>query len=216
VILVSGGFDPLHVGHVEYIEKASSYGRVVVALNSDEWLVRKKGYVFQSWEERAKILASLKAVSQVVKVKDEDGTVCEAIKRLKPEYFGNGGDRGPTNTPESELCSKLGVKTLYGLGKKVQTSSGLVNKVRRFDKDWGHYEVVYDTPGLKVKTLTVLPGKQTSLQKHFNRDEYWFNRDDVKYIPRGEVHQLKNQGFENLTVLEVQVGRCTEDDIERL
>jgi D-beta-D-heptose 7-phosphate kinase/D-beta-D-heptose 1-phosphate adenosyltransferase len=129
-IAVSGGFDPLHVGHLELIRRASKYGDVVVILNSDEWLIRKKGYVFMPWEQRAELLMALKGVTQITWVDDSDDTVCEAIRRLMPDSFGNGGDRVDTNTPEHDLCEELGIKMIYGLGHKIQSSSALVDKIR--------------------------------------------------------------------------------------
>lgn len=127
IVLVSGGFDPLHVGHVRMIEAARSYGRVEVALNSDDWLARKKGYVFMPWVERAEILCALGAVSRVVPVDDSDGTVAAAILELWPQYFANGGDRGEPNPREAEACARRGCVMLFGVGGgKVQSSSELV------------------------------------------------------------------------------------------
>ena len=83
--MVSGGFDPLHIGHIQMIQEASQWGTVLVVLNSDAWLRRKKGYVFMPWNERAEILGNIKGVSLVTHVDDSDGTVCEAIKRMRPE-----------------------------------------------------------------------------------------------------------------------------------
>ena len=130
-IVVSGGFDPMHRGHVQMIREASHYGNVVVVLNSDEWLIRKKGYKFMSFEERAFILGNIKGVSVVTNVLDEDGTVCEALRRIKPNYFANGGDRHLTNTPEMEVCEELGIKMLWNIGGgKIQSSSDLVSKAK--------------------------------------------------------------------------------------
>jgi len=129
MILLSGGFDPLHLGHVRMIQAAKAYGRVVIALNSDNWLIRKKGYVFQRWEERAEILRAI--VDRVERVDDSDGTVTEAIWRLKPDYFGNGGDRTYGNPKEHEVCVRLGVREIFGLGgDKVQSSSSLVERLK--------------------------------------------------------------------------------------
>lgn len=132
-IAISGGFDPVHAGHIAYIEAASRFAKVLVFLNTDEWLARKKGFAFMTWEERAIILKSLKYVTQVVMAKDADGTVCQSIETSKRriEYFGNGGDRGRHNTPEADLCRKMGIKVIYGLGgEKRQSSSDLVKNVQ--------------------------------------------------------------------------------------
>jgi cytidyltransferase-like protein len=128
-IAISGGMDPLTIGHVEYIKRASLYGDVIVILNSDEWLMRKKGYIFMPWTERRLVLEAMKYVQLVVGVDDSDGTVCKALEMLRPQYFGKGGDRVANNTPESELCEKLGIKVIYGLGEKIQSSSSLVENV---------------------------------------------------------------------------------------
>lgn len=131
-ICVSGGMDPAHSGHCSMIIAAGAYGDVIVILNSDEWLMRKKGYVFMKWEERAKIMMSIKGVVDVVSVDDSDGTVCEALRRIKPTYFSNGGDRNNTNTPEQAVCEELGITMLWGVGGgKVQSSSWLIDAVRK-------------------------------------------------------------------------------------
>ncbi len=128
-IMVSGGFDPIHIGHVRMIIDAANYGNVIVVANSDDWLMRKKGYVFMSWEERAEIIRAIRGVVDVVTVDDRDGTVCEAIQRVKPDFFANGGDRKTNNTPEKEVCEALGIEMLWNIGGgKIQSSSELVKK----------------------------------------------------------------------------------------
>ena len=133
-IVVSGGFDPIHIGHVRMILEAAQYGKVIVIANSDEWLLRKKGFCFMPWEERAEIIRSIRGVSDVVRVDDTDNSVCEAIKRLHTEgrcdTFGNGGDRTNVNTPEKDLCQALGIEMAWNVGGgKIQSSSTLVNNV---------------------------------------------------------------------------------------
>tara|TARA_R100000388_G_C7242462_1_gene162518 strand:+ start:2735 stop:3202 length:468 start_codon:yes stop_codon:yes gene_type:complete len=126
-IVISGGMDPVHIGHVKMIKAAAELGRVIVVLNSDEWLVRKKGFAFMSFEERKYLLENIKGVSEVSDVDDSDGTVCEALQRLKPDMFGNGGDRTSDNTPEKEVCLDIGIRMVWNLGgKKIQSSSDLV------------------------------------------------------------------------------------------
>lgn len=130
IIAVSGGFDPLHVGHTRLITSAKAYGGVVVILNSDEWLERKKGFIFMPWEQRREIIDALHAVHLVVGVNDEDGTVCSALELIRPDYFGNGGDRTSDNTPEAQLCHELGIEMVYNLGGgKIQSSSELVKNI---------------------------------------------------------------------------------------
>jgi cytidyltransferase-like protein len=134
-VMVSGGFDPVHAGHIRMIRHAAKYGDVIVIANSDDWLFRKKGFVFMEYERRIEILNAIKGVVLVDSVDDTDGTVCEAIRRLKPTYFANGGDRGRTNTPEQAVCEEIGVKLLWAIGgdEKLQSSSELTKKGRDFD-----------------------------------------------------------------------------------
>jgi D-beta-D-heptose 7-phosphate kinase/D-beta-D-heptose 1-phosphate adenosyltransferase len=131
-IMVSGGFDPVHIGHIRMIMEASKYGDVIVVANSDDWLFRKKGFVFMEFEQRAEILAALKGVIKVSGVDDCDDTVCDAIRTHKPDYFANGGDRKKHNTPEQAVCKELGVKMLWGVGgdDKANSSSTLVERVK--------------------------------------------------------------------------------------
>jgi len=132
-VMVSGGFDPVHVGHIRMIRDAAKYGDVIVIANSDNWLHRKKGYVFMDFEKRSEILSSIKGVLVVDSVDDSDGTVCEAIRRHEPTYFANGGDRGKSNTPEQDVCEELGVALLWGIGGdyKADASSTLVDRFRK-------------------------------------------------------------------------------------
>jgi D-beta-D-heptose 7-phosphate kinase/D-beta-D-heptose 1-phosphate adenosyltransferase len=133
-VMVSGGFDPVHAGHIRMIRHAAQYGDVIVIANSDDWLYRKKGFVFMEYERRIEILNAIKGVVLVDSVDDSDGTVCEAIRRLKPTFFANGGDRGRSNTPEQAVCDELGVKLLWKIGgeEKLDSSSDLAKKVRDF------------------------------------------------------------------------------------
>jgi cytidyltransferase-like protein len=134
-VMVSGGFDPVHAGHIRMIRDAAQFGDVIIVANSDDWLYRKKGFVFMEWERRVEILNAIKGVILVDSVDDSDGTVCEAIRRLEPTFFANGGDRGKTNTPEQAVCEEIGVKLLWGVGgeEKVDSSSDLAQKVRDFE-----------------------------------------------------------------------------------
>ena len=119
LIILSGGFDPVHRGHIRMFHKAKSFvgdGLVIVILNSDEWLKRKKGKPFMDWNERRVIISSMKGVDCVCSVDDEDGSVCKGIEEIYDRYvedfdlyFGNGGDRKPGNVPEVELCNNLGI-----------------------------------------------------------------------------------------------------------
>jgi len=136
IVCISGGFDPIHVGHVRMIQDAAKLGHVIVIANSDEWLVRKKGYAFMPYEERQEILYAIKGIVDVVEAQDEDDTVCKSLRHLTPHIFANGGDRGDRNTPEMDLCKELGIQMVWGMGgnDKPQSSSWLVNAVRNFCK----------------------------------------------------------------------------------
>ena len=131
-VMVSGGFDPVHAGHIRMIRDAANFGDVIVIANSDDWLYRKKGFIFMEWEKRVEILNAIKGVVLVDSVDDTDGTVCEAIKRLKPTYFANGGDRGDSNTPEMDVCKRLDIQMIWGMGgnDKPQSSSWLIDAIR--------------------------------------------------------------------------------------
>ena len=131
-VMVSGGFDPVHAGHIRMIRAAAAYGDVIVIANSDDWLFRKKGFVFMEYARRVEILNAIKGVVLVDSVDDTDGTVCKAIKRIKPTYFANGGDRGRSNTPEQSVCEQIGVELLWGIGgeEKLQSSSSLAKAVK--------------------------------------------------------------------------------------
>jgi len=126
-VCVSGGFDPVHVGHLRMMQEAAKFGKVIAIVNSDDWLMRKKGYIFMPFEERCEIIEGFACVETTTHVNDVDNTVCEALERLAPDYFANGGDRKTDNTPEMDVCERLGIELLWGVGGgKVQSSSTLV------------------------------------------------------------------------------------------
>ena len=137
MIMVSGGFDPPHIGHVRMFREAANLGsQVIVGLNSDEWLTRKKGKPFMNWDERAEILESCKFVSQVLPMDDTDDTAKDIIVKVCKLYnnedfniyFANGGDRGKGNVPEMSVCKDFNVVMLWGVGGgKIQSSSWLIN-----------------------------------------------------------------------------------------
>ena len=135
-VMVSGGFDPVHAGHIRMILDAGKWGDVIVIANSDRWLFEKKGFVFMDFDQRAEILHAIKGVVLVDSVDDTDGTVCEAILRHKPTYFANGGDRGRNNTPEQTICEELGIEMLWSIGgdEKRDSSSELVARVLAPDR----------------------------------------------------------------------------------
>jgi|TARA_R110002012_G_scaffold81410_1_gene205955 cytidyltransferase-like protein len=136
--IVSGGFDPVHVGHIELFEKAKGMADdLLVIVNDDAFLERKKGKPFMPLTERLKVVESLKPVTMVVESSDEDDTVCNTLQWIRALYkskykhmmFCNGGDRtGKGETPEHITCEQIGIKPVYGLGEKIQSSSWLLKK----------------------------------------------------------------------------------------
>ena len=134
IIILSGGFDPVHKGHIRMFKSAKNLGDVVVGLNSDEWLIRKKNKLFMSFSERKEILESIKFVDEVVGFNDDDDTACDLIKNINNKYsekmeiyFGNGGDRTNQTTPEIEYCDKNSIGLIWDLGGgKIQSSSDLL------------------------------------------------------------------------------------------
>lgn len=137
MVAVSGGFDPVHVGHTRLFEAAKRLGDyLVVILNNDNWLRAKKGFSFMLQEERKEILESLRAVDEVVLTNHPenpaDMSVCEELRALKPHIFANGGDRKHGTIPEYALCDELGIIMAFdvGHGGKVQSSSWLIKKMK--------------------------------------------------------------------------------------
>jgi len=133
VVVVSGGFDPIHVGHVRMFQRAKSLGdELVVILNNDNWLMKKKSFVFMPEKERKEIVESLTSVDRVIltghKKNSTDMSVCAELKKIKPDIFANGGDRTKKNIPEVPVCEKIGCKMVFGIGDggKVQSSSWLL------------------------------------------------------------------------------------------
>lgn len=111
------------------MQEAAKYGQVYVAVNTDEWLMRKKGYVFMPLEERMEIISHIRWVHAALAVIDEDDTVCKTLRAIRPKYFGNGGDRKDDNTPEVAVCNEFGIQLVWNLGGgKIQSSSELVAK----------------------------------------------------------------------------------------
>ena len=204
ILVVSGGFDPLHSGHLAYINKASLMGdRLIVALNSDNWLAQKKGQPFMCFGERKEILENLKAVNEVIGFDDADGSCCDALEQIKLLYpkdriiFCNGGDRDKTNIPEMIVKN---IEFEFGVGgddKKNSNSWILKNWLGEAeDRVWGKFFNLYTNEKIKLKELIIHAGKGMSLQRHFSREEIWFiskGKCEVKY--RGfikKTSKLKN------------------------
>jgi cytidyltransferase-like protein len=132
-VSVSGAFDPIHVGHVRYLREAAKLGdRLVVILNNDDFLLRKKRFVFMPFEERKEILENVKGVDEVIASVDEDQTVCKTLELVKPQIFAKGGDRtGPENIPEAELCREIECKLVTDVGgDKIRSNSELSWRIK--------------------------------------------------------------------------------------
>jgi cytidyltransferase-like protein len=183
LILVSGGFDPLHKGHLDMLTSARQLGdRLSVGLNSDEWLTRKKGAPFMSFNDRMDILMELECVDHVVPFDDSDDTANDFIRTAISTHgtegnqfvFVNGGDRGPENIPEldDDATDSLDIDLdfVFDVGGEKSYSSSDVNIVQR---KWGEYKVVHKEEEALVKLLTIEVGEEISYQRHFYRGEIW-------------------------------------------
>ena len=133
LIAVSGGFDPIHIGHIKLLKEAKKFGHLVVILNSDRFLTIKKGRPFMPFNERKNILESIRYVDKVIPCIDKDQSVCETLKKLKPNIFANGGDRINGNILETEVCEENNIKMIFGVGGgKIESSSNLIKNAINF------------------------------------------------------------------------------------
>ena len=245
IVLVSGGFDPLHSGHIQYFKSARELGdELWVAINSDKWLTRKKGQAFMSFVERKAIIENLEMVNEVISFDDKDDTATQAIKQVKERnpkariIFANGGDRKKENVPE---LNAEGVEFVFGVGgeHKMNSSSTILEnwKQPKVQRKWGWYRVLQDRPGYKIKELVINPESKLSMQRHKHRSENWyvlkgkviikteyndliqeFEFTENKSYTIGQTvwHQGINPTQQYTHILEVQYGdKCIEEDIER-
>ena len=231
-IILSGGYDPLHSGHLAMIRDAvarSNHG-VIILLNSDDWLTRKKGKPFMNAAERADILLDIRGVARVFAFNDDDGTATDGIRFVAKAFpvfklaFGNGGDRKDGSTPsaEHEVCKEYGIDMIWGLGgdyKKNSSSAILANWTRETEqRPWGSFTTYEVGKGYKVKTLSVNPGQRLSLQYHNHRDEYWtvLSGHGVAYIGRDQYDSPLPFEISQGTTLHIPKGThhrvsCTGD-----
>mgnify|MGYP003635262031 CR=1 FL=1 len=139
VMILSGGFDPVHVGHLRMIQAAAELAdTVVVGVNSDDWLMRKKGYVFMPHSERTEIIKGFGGCTRAVGFNDSDNTASDLLRVVRDMYpdksitFGNGGDRTSDNIPETSAAEESGIQLVWSVGGgKVQSSSTLVADSRK-------------------------------------------------------------------------------------
>ena len=244
IALITGGFDPIHIGHIQLIKEAQKIGRVIVGLNSDQWLKNKKGMSFLPFEERKAIIEMMQGVVLATGFNDSDGTAIDAIRVVQnlfpndPIVFCNGGDRTDSNIPEHDYCIKNQIEMQFGIGGgKANSSSWLLSNWGRNEeaRKWGKFKTLYtDGSTVKVKELTLLPRESTSYQVHQNRSEFWVvvsgvatvctelskvtvTQGESIQIDANQYHQLLNLTDSPIKVLEVQYGSsCSEDDIQRM
>lgn len=243
IVLVSGGFDPLHSGHIDYFREAKKLGdRLVVGINSDAWLTRKKGKSFMSEQERTSIISSLEMVDAVYTMDDSDDTATNFIASMMLDYpdynliFANGGDRTQKTVPEFYRFHYPKLKFVFGVGgDKTQSSSELLKQYKTTKRMWGHFTELFKDSKVKVKELVIDPGKGISYQKHFLRSEMWFisqgkctvktsmgertnftmhnlREDDVHVVRANEWHQLYNPYSNPCHVIEIQYGEETSEE----
>lgn len=251
IVLCTGGFDPLHSGHIDYFNAAKQLGGyLIVGLNSDEWLKRKKGRAFLPMHERKTIIENLSMVNRVIEFDDQTNDSSDCIARVIRDYpqfkilFVNGGDRTHTNVPEQEIYQNdPRVEFIFGVGGEAKRNSSrwILDewKAPKTIRPWGNYRVLYESDKtLKLKELSVEPGRSLSMQKHEFRSEFWFvsqgyatvytlENDNEKligvfgehqslWIPKEKWHRLSNQTDSLLKLIEIQYGtECTELDILR-
>ncbi len=243
IVVCTGGFDPVHSGHVSYLAQARTLGdKLVVGVNSDTWLERKKGRAFMPVQERCTVIGGLKSVDAVMTFDDSDGSARSLLNQLKKQFpyaqiiFANGGDRTQENIPEMDVS---GVEFVFGVGgaDKANSSSWILEewKAPRTERAWGYYRILHEVPGVKVKELTVNPGQGISMQYHNQRNEFWFvtegrasvytlraGPDPVlcgHFLPHehfwvdlGLWHQLRNETDRPLKIVEIQYGNDCIED----
>lgn len=185
IVLVTGGFDPVHSGHIAYFKAARALGdMLIVGLNSDEWLTRKKGRAFMPWNERLCVINNLAMVDEVYTFDDTDGSAKAFIRQVRAHYpdaeliFANGGDRTAKNIPEMDVTDS-NIEFVFGVGgeDKKNSSSWILDewKAPKTERAWGYYRVLHEVgTKTKLKELTVMPKTCLSMQRHDQRAEFWF------------------------------------------
>jgi cytidyltransferase-like protein len=244
IVLITGGFDPIHSGHIAYIKAAKALGDIlVVGINSDDWLTRKKGAPFMPFKERAAVIRAIQGVDFVIDFDDADNSAKHAIWMTRQSYptdkivFCNGGDRTQENIPEMATADE-NIEFIFGVGgeNKANSSSWILQewKAPKTIRPWGYYRVLHTVgKNVKVKELTIDPGKTLSMQRHKYRSELWFVAEGTagnnwefggssikpyktEVINPMEWHQLHNPTKQPLKIIEIQYGaQCEEEDIER-
>ena len=246
IILVTGGFDPIHSGHIAYFKDAKKLGKkLIVGVNSDNWLIQKKGISFLPIQERLEIVSNLAVVDAAIEFEDDESqSASNAIQKVLEMYpddkiiFANGGDRNQSNIPEMEkYMNNERVSFEFGVGgnfKKNSSSWILKNWKGPVEyRPWGWYRVLDDSDDHKVKEIEVNPKSRLSYQSHSKRSEVWtvisgealvtiddktieLKMNDSIFIPVNSKHRLENKSEIKLNIIEIQTGSYFgEDDIER-
>ena len=246
MVLVTGGFDPIHSGHIAYFKSARMLGdRLIVGVNSDEWLIQKKGSAFLPLNERIEIVSNLSVVDEVIEFEDDEyNSSANAITTILKKYpnhkiiFANGGDRNSENIPEMKIHSQnpnIHFEFSVGGDFKKNSSSWILKNWQgpKDERPWGWYRIIDDSEDHKVKEIQVNSKSRLSLQSHSKRSEVWvvikgeatvtvdenistLNVNDSIYIPTGSKHRLENKLNEPLHIIEIQTGSYFgEDDIQR-
>lgn len=197
IVVLSGGFDPVHEGHIAMFRDASTkYDRVIVGVNSDDWLIRKKGKAFMTSSARKTVLEAISYIDTVVEFDDSDNSAIDLLRRVKHTFpgskitFGNGGDRSSGNYPEFRFCcdNKILIDDSLGGATKQNSSSKLLDNwsTEKQERPWGYWRVLYEYPDnkTKVKELVVKPGCALSWQKHFYRSELWYIKTGIATLYR--------------------------------
>ncbi len=243
ICVVSGGFDPLHSGHLGYLQASKKLGdKLIVALNSDAWLTRKKGKNFLPFIERKEIMSNLRMVDEVIEFNDSDDTCRSALEQIKKDYpndkiiFCNGGDRNKENIPEMDVENIFFEFGIGGSHKKNSSSWILKDfEYNREDRVWGNFYDLFIDDKVKVKELIISPFKGMSFQRHFKRSEVWFvskgkcmvrfsknshkdfkeielNSDELFHVPLRGWHQLYNPYKDPCHIIEIQYGEDNNED----
>jgi cytidyltransferase-like protein len=222
-VAVSGGFDPLHIGHVRMFREARKHGdKLLVIVNNDAWLRAKKGYAFMPEAQRAEMIKEFPFVDRVVltdhKEGDPDMSVSRALKKHRPHVFANGGDRkNIADIPEAVVCQAHGIEMVFNIGRggKVQSSSWMIRgasrPVFRTVRPWGEFYGWDKGVTWNLKTIYIKPKSRLSLQYHHHREEWWLL---VEGDALATVHEKDKE--RSISLKKGEVFRVGKKQIHRL
>jgi len=226
-VAVSGGFDPIHIGHIRMFKKARALGdKLVVIINNDNWLHAKKGFAFMPQQERLELIGSLPYVDKVLLTEHEenpsDMSVVHMLKKVRPHVFANGGDRkNEADIPEAQICAELGIKMIFnvGAGGKIQSSSWMIRKavrpVSRTVRPWGEYYGWDSGSDWNLKTIYIKPKSRLSLQYHHHRNECWMlvsgDASAIVHDKKGKEQKIKLKKGQLYSIDKKQVHRLQSE-----